>query len=144
MFLLTLRVHSAGDLKLPHGDRFAAQELRKRTDKVGFTRKGFLLQAVAAGWHHKSPDQLRMLADGVGRQRICVMHGTSDRMITFHHAHVLTTELGDRVRFERYEDKGHALCWEEEEAFNRVVEDMVHNARQLDPVHPSATTLASP
>lgn len=127
-----------------NGDRFAANELRKRMDKVGFTRKGFVLQAVAAGWHHKSPEQLKMLADRVGRQRICVMHGTLDRMLTFHHALVLVRELGHGVRFERYQDKGHVLGWEVEDAYNRVIEEMVHNGSRSDPIPTSDTTSASP
>lgn len=116
-----------------NGDRFAAQELRKRMDRTGFTMKGFMMQGMAAAWHHKSREQLKQLADRVGRQRICVMHGTQDRMITFHHALVLTEELGDAVRFEVYPGKGHVLAWEEEAAFNRVVEEMVDKAKRVAP-----------
>ena len=115
-----------------NGDRFAAQELSKRMDKEGFTRKGFVLQAVAAGWHHKSAAQLRRLADEVGRERICVLHGTEDRMITYHHAEVLKRELGEGIRFERFDGRGHVLMWEEREAFNRVVEEMVEKDEQSD------------
>jgi pimeloyl-ACP methyl ester carboxylesterase len=114
------------------GDRVGAQELRKRLDRDGFTRKGFLLQAVAAGWHHKSADELARLVDLVGRRRICVMHGTGDRMITYPHAEVLRRELGEGVRFERFEGKGHVLMWEEREAFNRMVEEMVELGRGLN------------
>lgn len=119
-----------------NGDRFAAQELRKRMDKNGFTRKGFVLQAVAAGWHFKDREALKRLGDEVGRERICVMHGTGDRMITFHHAEVLGRELkgedGQEVRFERYEGKGHVLMWEEKQSFNRVIEEMVEKGRRLN------------
>jgi pimeloyl-ACP methyl ester carboxylesterase len=113
------------------GDRFAAQELTKRMDKQAFTRKGFTLQAVAAGWHHKSPAQLEELARQVGTERICVMYGTGDRMISSHHSEVLVRELGEGIRVERYEGKGHVLMWEEREAFNRVIEEVVEKGRGL-------------
>ncbi len=63
-------------------ERFAAQEMHKRLDPVRFSTKGFLLQLVAAGWHRKSPAQLAQMADAVGRDRILVMHGTRDDMIS--------------------------------------------------------------
>jgi hypothetical protein len=31
-----------------------------------------MLQAIAAGWHYKSPAQLKELGDKVGRERISV------------------------------------------------------------------------
>lgn len=79
-----------------NGDRFAAIEIQKRLDPTAFTRAGFMMQAVAAGWHHKSAAQLRELADQVGRGRIQVIHGTIDRMITFPHSQVLWRELNAR------------------------------------------------
>jgi predicted esterase len=42
-----------------------------------------MLQAVAAGWHHKTPEQLQHIANTVGKKRIMVVHGTGDRMLTF-------------------------------------------------------------
>ena len=62
-------------------ERFAAQELHKRLNKEEFQRKGFMLQAIAAGWHHKTKEQLKELGDKVGRERIMVIHGTGDKMI---------------------------------------------------------------
>lgn len=47
--------------------RFAAQELTKRLDLDGFPKKGFMMQAIAAGWHYKSPKQLEELGDKVGQ-----------------------------------------------------------------------------
>lgn len=114
-----------------NGDRVAAQELRKRLDREAFTRKGFVLQALAAGWHFKSAQQLEALGDRVGRERICIMHGTGDRMITFHHAEVLGRELGEGVRFEKFEGTGHVLLWEGKSRFNRVVEEVVEKGRNL-------------
>ncbi|EXJ77530.1 hypothetical protein A1O3_09757 [Capronia epimyces CBS 606.96] len=104
-------------------DRFAAGELAKRSDSEGFTKKGFVLQAIAAGWHHKTARQLRQLADSVGRERIAVLHGTHDRMITFHHAELLKEELGEGVTVKVWDGAGHVLGWEEEQSFNRFLED---------------------
>ncbi|POS84426.1 hypothetical protein EPUL_005180, partial [Erysiphe pulchra] len=66
-------------------ERYAAHELHKRLDTEAFGRKGFLLQLIAAGWHYKSPEQLKEIGDRVGRDRILVLHGTADRMITIPH-----------------------------------------------------------
>lgn len=57
--------------------RFAAQEIQLQRSKAGFA-----LQAVAGGFHSKTPEQLRELADRVGRHRIMVLHGTADKMIS--------------------------------------------------------------
>jgi hypothetical protein len=56
-----------------NGDRFAAQEVKKRQDVSGFTRIGFLCQMIAAVYHHKSAEQLKALGDKVGRNRIMVI-----------------------------------------------------------------------
>ncbi|KAI4929756.1 hypothetical protein J4E86_011698 [Alternaria arbusti] len=66
-----------------NGDRFAANELWKRQHPEYFGKAGFMLQAIAAGWHHKSPEQLQQIATTVGKNRIMVVHGTKDRMLTF-------------------------------------------------------------
>jgi pimeloyl-ACP methyl ester carboxylesterase len=108
-------------VKLPPGgiqrfptnfDRFAAQELAKRLDKNALTRKGFILQTIAAGWHHKSPEQLKQLADHVGRERIMVVHGTNDKMITVPHGQKLIDELQPKVGIIR-EGDGHVLLLEQ-------------------------------
>lgn len=72
-----------------NGDRFAANELWKRQQPDLFGKPGFMLQAIAAGWHAKSPAQLQQLSAQVGKKRIMVVHGTQDRMITFPHGVVL-------------------------------------------------------
>lgn len=91
--------------------RFAAQEITKRADTEAFQRKGFLMQAVAAGWHHKSPEQLKEIGDRVGRERIIVMHGTEDRMLTFPHGEVLNRELQPGEWY-RCEGMGHVAFFE--------------------------------
>jgi len=114
-------------------DRFAASELAKRRDKEGFTKKGFILQAIAAGWHHKSKEQLREIVEQVGGRRVCVMHGTGDRMITFRHFELFKEDMGesDGVDFKQWEGKGHVLMWEEQESFNKAVEEVLERTAQL-------------
>ncbi|MCJ1351463.1 MAG: hypothetical protein MMC33_001447 [Icmadophila ericetorum] len=121
---------SEGDFPT-NGDRFAAQEVRKRGNVEGFTRKGFMLQAIAAGWHHKSPEQLKQIGDQIGRERIQVLHGTIDNMITVPHGDVLAKGLGweksqkSGVRKLIYEGRGHVLILEEKDEFNRVIAEIV-------------------
>ena len=117
-----------------NGDRFAAQELRKRQDTQWFTRTGFTLQAIAAGWHHKSAGQLKELADRVGRARVQVVHGDVDQMITVPHAEVLVWVLGGEegvVTRVVFEGRGHVLPMEEREEFRRLVEGFVDRAEKL-------------
>ncbi|KAI3322638.1 alpha/beta-hydrolase [Xylariaceae sp. AK1471] len=73
--------------------RFAAQEITKQRDREGFSKPNFLLQVVAAGWHHKSAAQLREIGDKVGRDRILVLHGTEDRIISVPHGRKLIEYL---------------------------------------------------
>jgi hypothetical protein len=76
-----------------HYGRWAAQELTKKLDPEAFGKKGFILQAIAAGWHYKSAEQLKKLGDEVGRERIAVLHGDMDRMITVYHGKKLIEML---------------------------------------------------
>ncbi len=114
-----------------NGDRFSAGELRKRQDTEGFTKKGFVLQAVAAGWHNVSDERLRLLAKSAGRQRICVVHGTVDGMISFTHAGLLKKGLGEGIEYKVFEGKGHMLPWEGMDEFNALVEKMVEKGRGM-------------
>ena len=110
------------------GDRFAAGELSKRMDPTIFPRTGFIAQAIAAGWHHKSPAQLKEMADRVGRRRIMVIHGTNDNMITFPHAEVLASELsvdGEPVRRQFFAGQNHIIPAEKRKEFFDLVEEMV-------------------
>lgn len=77
-----------------NGDRFAAGEINKRLSPGVFTRHGFLCQLYAAGFHHKSAEQIKQLGDLVGRERIFVFHGRGDQMINFVHGEMLVRELG--------------------------------------------------
>lgn len=117
-----------------NGDRVAAIELEKRQDVEGFTRKGFICQAIAAGWHHKSPEQLKELADKVGRQRIQVLHGTLDNMITVPHGDTLARELGGEEGVTKIivEGRGHVLHLEEDKLYRVVLQKMVEKTEKLE------------
>jgi pimeloyl-ACP methyl ester carboxylesterase len=116
-------------------DRFAAGELQKRMDKAGFTRKGFTLQAIAAGWHFKSAEAVKRIGDVVGRERICVVHGTQDRMIDFHHFTMLKDQLGGEdggAQFKVWDNKGHVLVWEVEDEFNAFLEARFEKCESIE------------
>lgn len=74
-------------------DRILAGELMKRREG-GFGALGFVLQAVAAGWHWMDDERIRLVVDKIGRRRVCVMHGREDRMLTFVHFEALKQALG--------------------------------------------------
>ena len=117
-----------------NGDRFAAQELFKRRDTEGFTRKGFICQAVAAGWHKKSPEQLGEIADKVGRERIMVVHGTLDNLITVPHGEVLVQELGGEekgVTKRIFEGRGHYLPLEERVELRKLIEGIIEKTEAM-------------
>lgn len=116
-----------------NGDRFAAQEITKRQDTEGFTRKGFICQALAAGWHHKNAQQLQALGDAVGRDRIQIMHGTIDNMITVPHAEVLAKELGEDEGVTKtiFQGRGHVLMWEEREEFRRLLSGLIEKTENM-------------
>jgi len=117
-----------------NADRYAAQEVSKRRMTEAFTKKGFVLQAIAAGWHHKSPEQMKEIGDKVGRNRIQVMHGTIDQMITIPHAYMILEDLGgdkSGVTSHIYENRGHVLPLEERKEFARVMEDFVAKTEAL-------------
>lgn len=117
-----------------NGDRFAAQELTKRRDTQGLTRTGFLCQLVAVVWHAKSARQLQQLGDRVGRERIQVLHGTGDSLISIPHAETLVKGLGGAeggVTKVLYEGRGHYLPFEEEGKCRVVLEAMIEKAEAL-------------
>ena len=137
-----------------NGDRFAANEIWKRSHESYFGKKGFMLQLIAAGWHYKSPAQLAALAESVGKKRIMVVHGTKDRMITFPHAVVLWRGLEkgegrtgkEFIGMEEEPDvweegeiekkfirgQGHVLPVEMREEFSTWLEELVRRGEQLN------------
>ncbi|KUI70423.1 Putative aminoacrylate hydrolase RutD [Cytospora mali] len=117
-------------------ERFVAGEMQKRVDAKRFTTKGFLLQLIAAGWHHKSREQLSEMADKLGRKRILVLHGTGDRMISVPHGRKLIDFLGgtEGTGLEGLivPDMGHVPALERTEWFHRLVEERVRKGEKLD------------
>lgn len=110
--------------------RFAAQELTKRLDLDGFPKKGFMMQAIAAGWHYKSPKQLEELGDKIGRERIMVMHGTKDNMISVPHGRKLIELLKPGVGVIK-EGIGHVFMLEDAKWHNEMMESMVVKTERL-------------
>lgn len=104
--------------------RFQAQELAKRRDKGSFTKTGFLCQLVAAGWHRKTPEQLRSMADRVGRERILVMHGTGDNMIAVNNGQRLIDIIEPGTAL-IVEGMGHAPVMERAKWFNGYMEERI-------------------
>ncbi|KAJ4397366.1 glycylpeptide N-tetradecanoyltransferase [Gnomoniopsis smithogilvyi] len=115
-------------------DRFVAGEMHKRMDSKRFTTKGFLLQLIAAGWHHKSPEQLKEMADKVGRERILVMHGTADKMISVPHGYKLKEYLGGEgsgLTTHIRDGMGHAPPIECFEWFHAEMEERIRKGEAL-------------
>jgi pimeloyl-ACP methyl ester carboxylesterase len=104
--------------------RFQAQELTKRLHPTHFTKQGFLCQLVAAGWHRKTPEQLRAMADAVGRERILIMHGTADKMIKLPNGERLIEAVQPGTGL-IIEGMGHAPVMERTRWFNELLETKV-------------------
>lgn len=116
-------------------DRVMASELAKRLNPNTTTMLSFVSQAIAAGWHHKSPEQLERLGNQIGRERIMVVHGGKDRMIGFPNGVALLEGLGGEksdvtVRFEM--EMGHVIPIEMRKTFNMWVEELVQKAERLN------------
>ena len=117
-----------------NGDRFSAHELAKRRDAERFTRAGFLMQLVAAGWHHKSAAQLADLGDRIGRERIQVIHGKLDKMIPYPHGELLAALLGGPEKgltFIVVEDRAHALHVEWRRELTKAVAALVEKTEKM-------------
>lgn len=112
--------------------RFQAEELAKRRDGRSFTLRGYLCQMVAAHGHRKSDEQLRAMADAVGRERILVMHGSDDAVIAVKNGRRLVDaiEPADGLVVE---GMGHAPVIERAQWFNKLLEDRLETWAQLGP-----------
>ncbi|KAH8886252.1 alpha/beta-hydrolase [Thozetella sp. PMI_491] len=105
--------------------RWAAQEVIKNRNQH-FTSTGFWMQAMAAGKHGLNKSQLKELGDRVGRERILVLHGDDDQMIS--------VELGKRLianlqpgRSIIAEGLGHAPIQQRPRWLNGVLEEQMKN-----------------
>lgn len=103
--------------------------MTKRQDVNGFTGKGFILQAIALALHCKHPQQLKKIGDRVGRERIQVVHGGEDRLITITHGEVLAQGLG--VHKVVVEERGHVLAVEERAGLRRLVTNLVEKTSAM-------------
>ncbi|KAF2032401.1 alpha/beta-hydrolase [Setomelanomma holmii] len=138
-----------------NGDRFAAGEIWKRSHPEYFQKAGFILQAIAAGWHYKSTKQLQQIAKTVGKNRIMVVHGTQDKMITFPHGVVLwrglekgegktgqenwlgieeESDVWQEGEVEKHfvKEQGHVIPVEMREEFGRWLEGLVERGVKLN------------
>lgn len=138
-----------------NGDRFAAMEVWKNMEPGMVDRSTFILQALAANHHYKSPAQLQTLANSVGRDRIVVMHGDIDMMITHSHANVLADGLGlktdivpnDWLKWTRdlstdtndiagclymWPKQAHVIPIEQRRAFNTFLENLISHGQTLN------------
>lgn len=111
-------------------ERFAAQEICKRLDTEQYGSKGFFLQLIAAAWHHKSPEQLKKIGDQVGRERIMVVHGAEDRMITAPHGKKLISYLKPSVGIV-VEGIGHVFMVENSKYHIELIETMVNKCEAM-------------
>ena len=71
---------------------------------------------------------MKQLGDNVGRERIQVVHGTIDNMITVPHAEVLVKELGGEdsgVKKRIFQGRGHVLLMEERAEVARLITDII-------------------
>ena len=89
-----------------------------------------MLQAIAAGWHYKSKEQLREIGDKVGRERILVLHGTKDLMITVPHGRKLIEALQPGTGIIR-EGTGHVFMLEEWAWYNELMEARFKEGEKL-------------
>ena len=118
-----------------NGDRFATAEISKRNTPGAFTRQGFLCQLAAAGFHHKSAEQLKQLGDSVGRERILVFHGTADHMVEFIHGEMLLKELGGEeggVTKSFHEGLGHVGPVEIRKEFKEIIQDRIEKTESMN------------
>ena len=70
----------------------------------------------------------------MGRERILVIHGTADNLITVPHAEVLVRELGGverGVEKSIFEGRGHYIPIEDRVAFRGLIEGIVEKAEGM-------------
>lgn len=104
-------------------DHFAAQEITRL--KHSFHRLGFLCQLIGVLRHNTSEDQLNRIVETIGGERILIVHGALDRVITVPHAETLYNGFRgeDRgVTKEIFEDAGHYIPTEKKDEFPRLIE----------------------
>ena len=89
---------------------------------------------MAAGYHKKSPEQVKEIANKVGRERILVIHGTVDNLITVPHGEILAKELGGEemgVTKRIFEGQGHYVPIEDRAKFRTLIEGIVEKTEAM-------------
>ena len=94
---------------------------------------GFLCQLYAAGFHHKSAEQIKSLGDAIGRERILVFHGTRDNMITLIHGEMMLSELGGEEAgvTKSFQEVGHVAPFEIRHEFKRIIADRIDKTEEM-------------
>ena len=108
-----------------------------------------MLQAIAAGWHHKSKEEIRKLGDRVGRGRILVAHGGGDKIVPLALGLALAREVGEEkeeeegrkphdgkkpgVRLVVMEGTGHVLLMEQRSEFRTLIASMIDRQSSYPP-----------
>jgi len=118
-----------------NGDRFAAQEISKRLAPGVLTPRGFLPQLYAAGFHHKSPADIKKMGDLVGRERILVYHGTGDHMVDFIHGKMMLEDLGGEesgVTKSFHDGVGHVGPFEQRKKFAEIIAERIEKTTALN------------
>jgi pimeloyl-ACP methyl ester carboxylesterase len=85
---------------------------------------GVICQLLAAGGHRKSPEQLRAIADVIGRGNIMIMHGTGDNMIGIENGRALMTIMEPGTALV-VEGMSHTPVLDRPHWFNQLLEEKV-------------------
>ena len=99
---------------------------------------GFILQAVAAWEHRKTPAQVLELAEKVRRGRILVCHGGDDQMVAVALAEelvrLMNAGVGDgdeRVRLMTFQGAGHVLAMEKRGEIGEAIGELIEKTSAL-------------
>lgn len=77
---------------------------------------------------------MKEIADKVGRERILVIHGTADNLITVPHGEILVKEMGGEemgVTKRIFEGRGHYVPIEERAKFRKLIEGIVEKSEAM-------------
>lgn len=113
-----------------NSDRYVAEELWRLENLPPPVYQGFLLQGLAASWHHMGPERLKVLGERIRHILVCT--GDVDAMIECKHSDVLVRGIGagGRVAKRVFEGSGHALQFECAREYNCMIEEFVTAAHE--------------
>ncbi len=112
--------------------RYAAQEINKQyqPDYGPADQWGILGHLIAGAWHVKSEKQLTHIADSVGRDRILVLHTTTDGMVPPKLGQKLMNILQPGTAM-MMDDEGHVPKLEKARWFNDLMEKSFAKGEEL-------------